>query len=147
MHAAVPHDPLVRADLPTGTVTFVFTDVEGSTALLEELGTDTYAALLLEHHRTCRKAWAAHAGVEVDTAGDAFFVAFGRATDALAAAAAAQEGLAAGGVRVRMGVHTGEVALSDTGFCLFTPPNRQVTGENWRQRSLPEASRRTTSPS
>ena len=100
----------MREDLPTGTVTFVFTDVEGSTRLLDQLGVEAYGALLAEHHRVCREAWAAHGGVEIDTAGDAFFVAFSRPSDALAAAA---DG--AGGVgfdwasRARMGVHTGEV--------------------------------------
>ena len=106
----------MRLDLPTGTVTFLFTDVEGSTRLLDELGTDVYGVALAEHHRVCRAAWAAHAGVEVDTAGDAFFVAFGRVSDALAAAAAAQDALAAGLLRVRMGVHTGEVGLNETGY-------------------------------
>ena len=95
---------------------FVFTDVEGSTRLLDELGVEAYGALLAEHHRVCREAWAAHAGVEIDTAGDAFFVAFSRPSDALAAAAAAQEALASVGVRVRMGVHTGEVAVNETGY-------------------------------
>ena len=106
----------MREDLPTGTVTFVFTDVEGSTRLLDQLGVEAYGALLAEHHRVCREAWAAHGGVEIDTAGDAFFVAFSRPSDALAAAAAAQEALASAGVRVRMGVHTGEVSLSETGY-------------------------------
>ena len=94
----------------------MFTDVEGSTRLLEEIGTDGYAAVLAVHHRVCREAWAAHGGVEVDTAGDAFFVAFAQASDALSAAAAAQEALVGVGVRVRMGVHTGEAALTPTGY-------------------------------
>ena len=106
----------MREDLPTGTVTFLFTDVEGSTRLLEELGTEAYGALLAEHHRVCREAWAVHRGVEVDTQGDAFFVVFARASDALAAAGAAHEGLASLGVAVRMGVHTGEVTLTETGY-------------------------------
>jgi len=105
----------MRTDLPSGTVTFLFTDVEGSTRLLEELGPDSYGAVLAEHHRVCREAWAAHAGVEVDTAGDAFFVAFGRASDALSAANAVQ-GALADVVRVRMGVHTGEAALTSIGY-------------------------------
>ena len=104
------------ADLPTGTVTFLFTDIAGSTRLLDELGTDRYAELLSQHHRVCRVAWAAHGGVEVDTAGDAFFVAFPTATGALAAAADAQEALQELGLAVRMGVHTGEAQVSETGY-------------------------------
>jgi predicted ATPase/class 3 adenylate cyclase len=106
----------VRADLPTGTVTFLFTDVEGSTRLLDELGLAGYGELLASHHRICREAWVAHGGVEVDTAGDAFFVAFPTASGALEAAAHAQAGLAAVGIPVRMGVHTGEVSLNETGY-------------------------------
>jgi class 3 adenylate cyclase len=66
----------VRGDLPVGTVTFLFTDVEGSTKLLHELGTEAYAEALSEHRRLIRDACAAHNGVEVDTQGDAFFFAF-----------------------------------------------------------------------
>ena len=106
----------MRTELPSGTVTFLFTDVEGSTRLLEELGAEAYSGVLAEHHRVCREAWAAHGGVEVDTTGDGFFVAFARATDALSAAAVAQATLGGGRVRVRMGVHTGEVALVETGY-------------------------------
>ena len=93
--------------LPTGTVTFLFTDVEGSTKLLHELGVEGYAAALAEHRRVLREAFAAHGGVEVDTQGDAFFVAFARAADALSAARDGQAALD-GPIRVRMGVHTGE---------------------------------------
>ena len=100
-------------ELPTGTVTFLFTDIEGSTRLLHELGADRYAELLAEHHRAMRSAIADCGGVEVDTEGDAFFVAFARAADALAAAAKAQETLP---VRVRMGVHTGEPLVGTTGY-------------------------------
>jgi predicted ATPase len=102
-------------DLPTGTVTFLFTDIEGSTRLLHELG-DGYAGALGEHRRVLREAFARHHGVEVDTQGDAFFVAFARATEALAAAADAQHALEAGPVRVRMGLHTGEPQLTDEGY-------------------------------
>ena len=63
-------------DLPSGTVTFLFTDVEGSTKLLHELGADGYAEALAEHRRVLREAFGSHGGVEVDTQGDAFFVAF-----------------------------------------------------------------------
>ena len=101
--------------LPTGTVTFLFTDVEGSTRLLQELG-DRYAEVLAEHRRCLREAFERHGGVEVDTQGDAFFVAFAKASDALAAAAAARDALAEGRIRVRMGVHTGEPALTDEGY-------------------------------
>ena len=72
--------------LPTGTVTFLFTDVEGSTRLLHELGAAEYADVLAAHRRVLREAFAAHGGVEVDTQGDAFFVAFPTAPGALAAA-------------------------------------------------------------
>jgi predicted ATPase len=101
-------------ELPTGTVTFLFTDIEGSTGLLHELG-DAYADELAEHRHVLREAFARHGGVEVDTQGDAFFVAFARASDALAAAAAAQAALD-GPVRVRMGVHTGEPVVTDEGY-------------------------------
>ena len=96
-----------RRDLPSGTVTFLFTDVEGSTRLLHQLGADGYARALAEHRRVLREAFGAHGGVEVDTQGDAFFVAFPTAPGALQAAAAALEGLAPGPIRVRMGIHTG----------------------------------------
>ena len=102
-------------ELPTGTVTFLFTDIEGSTRLLDELG-DAYLEVLSEHHRVLRQAIAANRGVEVDTQGDAFFVAFERASDAVAAAAHAQQRLADGPVRVRMGIHTGEPLLGGEGY-------------------------------
>src|SRR5213082_708136 len=102
-------------DLPTGVVTFLFTDVEGSTRLLEGLG-DGYGDALHEHRRRLRAAFAAHDGVEVDTQGDAFFVAFGRASDAVAAAADCQRALAGGPIRVRMGLHTGEPRLTEEGY-------------------------------
>jgi predicted ATPase len=102
-------------ELPTGTVTFLFTDIEGSTRLLHELG-DGYPEALSEHRRALRAAIAAHGGVEVDTQGDAFFVAFSRARDAVAAAADGQESLAAGPIRVRMGLHTGEPLVTDEGY-------------------------------
>ena len=105
----------VRRDLPSGTVTFLFTDVEGSTKLLNELG-DAYADVLGEHRRVLRDALARHGGVEVDTQGDAFFVAFGRANDALAAAGDAQKALSSGRLGVRMGLHTGEPLLTEEGY-------------------------------
>jgi predicted ATPase/class 3 adenylate cyclase len=102
-------------DLPTGTVTFLFTDVEGSTRLLHELG-DRYADVLGAHRAALREAFGRHGGVEVDTQGDAFFVAFAKASDALAAAAACRDALAGGRVRVRMGLHTGEPVVADEGY-------------------------------
>jgi len=105
-----------RPDLPTGTVTFLFTDVEGSTKLLHELGPDAYGAALAEHRRIVRNAIAANGGVEVDTQGDAFFVAFPTANEALAAATAARDALAAGLIRVRMGIHTGNPYLGEEGY-------------------------------
>jgi predicted ATPase/class 3 adenylate cyclase len=105
----------VRA-LPTGTVTFLFSDIEGSTRLLDELGPDQYAEVLAEHRRVMREAFAAHGGVEVDTQGDAFFVAFPDAAGALAAAGEAQAALADGPVRVRMGLHTGAPLVTGEGY-------------------------------
>src|SRR5213080_2639685 len=101
--------------LPTGVVTLLFTDVEGSTRLLHELG-DGYGKALHEHRRRLRAAFAEHEGVGVDTQGDAFFVAFGLASDAVAAAADAQLALSGGPIRVRMGLHTGEPRLTDEGY-------------------------------
>jgi predicted ATPase/class 3 adenylate cyclase len=103
-------------ELPSGTVTLLFTDIEGSTRLLEERG-EEYAALLEEHHRRLRETFGAYGGVEVDVQGDGFFVAFPRADDALAAAAEAQRALAGlDGVRVRMGVHTGQPRRVGAGY-------------------------------
>jgi class 3 adenylate cyclase len=82
-------------ELPTGTVTFLFTDVEGSTRLLHELGPERYAKALAEHRRLLRDAFARHGGVEVDTQGDAFFVAFSDASEALQAAVDGQRALLA----------------------------------------------------
>src|SRR5205809_226328 len=104
------------ARLPTGTVTFLFTDVEGSTRLLQELG-DRYAAVREEHEAILRRAIAEGDGVEVSTEGDSFFVAFRSPLGAVRAAMASQRGLAAhewshgGSVQVRMGLHTGEGVL------------------------------------
>jgi predicted ATPase len=97
-------------------VTFLFTDVEGSTRLLHELGTAGYAKALDEHRRILREAFAAHGGVEVDTQGDAFFVAFPTAPGALAAAAEAVERLAPGPIKVRVGVHTGTPLVAEEGY-------------------------------
>jgi len=106
----------VRTDLPAGTVTFLFTDIEGSTKALDELGADGYATALDEHRRAVRGACASHRGVEVDTQGDAFFFAFPAAPDALRAARAVTEGLASSPLRVRIGVHTGTPLLTAEGY-------------------------------
>src|SRR5919201_1845316 len=102
-------------ELPTGTVTLLFTDIEGSTRLLHELG-DGYADVLAEHRRALRKVFERHGGVEVDTQGDAFFIAFAGAGDAVAAATEAHRALADGPVRVRIGIHTGEPLLTEEGY-------------------------------
>src|SRR6188472_1183469 len=102
-------------ELPRGTVTFLFTDIEGSTRLLHEHG-DGYAELLSEHRRLLRDAFARHGGVEVDTQGDAFFVAFARASDAVAAASDGQAALRDGPIGVRMGLHTGEPVVTEEGY-------------------------------
>jgi len=98
-------------ELPRGTVTFLFTDIEGSTRLTQDLG-EHYAELLAEHRRVIRRAFDTHSGVEVNTQGDACFAAFARASDAVAAAAEAQQALSHGPVRVRMGLHTGEPTVT-----------------------------------
>src|SRR6266571_3770140 len=103
----------VQRDLPSGTVTFLFTDVEGSTKLLHELGAEAYARALGEHRRILREALNANGGVEFGTEGDAFFVAFSTAPGALQAAAEALEGLAPGPIRVRMGIHTGTPLVAE----------------------------------
>ena len=107
---------MARRDLPTGTVTFLFTDVEGSTKLLHDLGETAYAAALDEHRRVLRRAVAAHAGIEVDTEGDAIFAAFPTAIGAITAARDAQEGLKPGPIRVRMGLHTGTPLRTAEGY-------------------------------
>jgi class 3 adenylate cyclase len=103
----------VGDELPTGTVTFLFTDVEGSTRLLDELGNEAYADALAEHRTLLREAFAAYGGIEVDRQGDAFFCVFSSARDAVACARDAQERLAATPIRVRMGLHSGEALVAD----------------------------------
>jgi predicted ATPase/class 3 adenylate cyclase len=95
------------SDLPTGTVTFLFTDIEGSTRMLQALG-PRYVDVLLEHRRVLREVFGRNHGIEFGTEGDAFFVAFASATDAANATIEGQRALAAGPVKVRMGLHTGE---------------------------------------
>src|SRR5689334_1053536 len=106
------------AELPSGTVTLLFTDIEGSTRLLRRVG-DAYSDLLAEHRRLLAEAFERHRGTIVDSEGDAFFVAFASARDAVAGAEAAQRSLAAHPwpgdeeLRVRIGLHTGEPRLVD----------------------------------
>jgi class 3 adenylate cyclase len=110
------------SSLPGGTVTFVFTDIEGSTQLLQELGDEAYGRVSGDHRRLVRETFGAHGGTEIDTQGDAFFFSFPRARDAVAAAVDAQRALDAHEwpegkeVRVRMGVHTGEPHVGDEGY-------------------------------
>jgi class 3 adenylate cyclase len=107
--------------LPSGTVTFVFTDIEGSTALLKQLG-EHYRELVATHRKIVRKTFGAANGIEIDMQGDAFFFAFPRARDAVGAAVKVQRAHAAtvwpeeSIVRVRMGLHTGEPAVDDEGY-------------------------------
>jgi predicted ATPase/class 3 adenylate cyclase len=111
----------VERSLPTGTVSLLCTDIEGSTRLLHTLG-ERYADALSEHRRLLRAAFAGHGGCEVDAQGDAFFYAFSRAYDAVAGAVAAQKALAAHpwpdglALRVRIGIHTGEPTATEEGY-------------------------------
>jgi predicted ATPase/class 3 adenylate cyclase len=104
-------------DLPTGTVTFLFTDIEGSTRLLQDLGRDGFVRALDQHAEIVRTAIAEHGGVEIRTEGDSFFVTFASVEAAVRTAVAAQRGLAAhswddgSAIRVRIGLHTGEGTL------------------------------------
>jgi class 3 adenylate cyclase len=109
------------ATLPAGTVTFVFSDIEGSTALMKRFGAG-YAELIADHRRIVRETFGRHQGIEIDTQGDSFFFAFARARDAVAAAVELQRTHAEyewpGGetVRVRIGLHTGEPAVGEEGY-------------------------------
>src|SRR5207249_7854963 len=103
-------------ELPAGNITVLFSDIERSTRLIEHLGESAYISALSEHRRLLRAAFAAHRGVEVDTQGDAFLYAFADPSDAVKAAVAGQEALASGKVKVRMGVHTGELQLTGEGY-------------------------------
>jgi class 3 adenylate cyclase len=103
------------SELPRGTVTFLFTDIEGSTDLVRELG-EEYARIRTEHRRVLREAFNAYGGHEIDTAGDGFFVVFERAGDAVAAAVAAQRALSDSQLRVRMGLHSAEPYLDEEGY-------------------------------
>ena len=99
------------AEQPQGTVTLVFTDIEGSTRLLHELGQEGYRQALVEHRRIVREAFGRHAGYEVDYEGDAFFYAFSPAQEAVSAVSEAMAGLEAGPISIRVGIHTGEPGL------------------------------------
>jgi class 3 adenylate cyclase len=107
--------------LPAGTVTFLFTDIEGSTRLLQELG-ERYREVVRDHRNIVRETLGSHDGREVDTQGDAFFYSFARARDAVAGAVEAQRALAGhewpdgAAVRVRMGLHTGEPTVGEEGY-------------------------------
>jgi class 3 adenylate cyclase len=107
--------------LPEGTVTFVFTDVEGSTRLLQQLG-DRYAEVARDHRRIVREALGGAGGTEIDTQGDAFFFSFARARDAARGAVEAQRALRdhawpdGAEVKVRMGLHTGEPSVGEEGY-------------------------------
>ena len=120
-------DPSIRPtghsgqSLPSGTVTFLFTDLEGSTRLLQELG-DKFATLVADHDQLLREIWERHNGRVIDTQGDSFFVAFSRALDAIHAVVQSQrvvsnhlwpDGVT---VRVRMGLHTGEPQIIALGY-------------------------------
>jgi len=108
--------------LPTGIVTFLFSDIEGSTKLTERLGASRYGSLLELHRRALREAFGRHGGIEVGTEGDSFFVVFENPVSAVAAASDGQRALAATGwpdgavIRVRMGIHTGEGVLVDGSY-------------------------------
>lgn len=109
------------AELPGGTVTLLFTDIDGSTELVKKLR-ERYPEVVAEHRRLLRESFAEHGGTEVDTQGDSFFIAFARAQDAVKGAAGAQRALAAHAwpdearVRVRIGLHTGEPYLAGQGY-------------------------------
>jgi DNA-binding SARP family transcriptional activator/DNA-binding beta-propeller fold protein YncE len=119
--AATPARRPEIVHVPTGTVTFLFTDVEGSTRLVRELG-DDYGTLLEQHHALVRSALGERGGEEVDTQGDAFFFAFRRARDAVRGAVELQKRIAGSRwpqdvtIRVRIGIHTGEPGIAETGY-------------------------------
>jgi class 3 adenylate cyclase len=110
----------------SGTVTFLFTDIEGSTGLLKQLGRTRYGELLADQQRLLREAFASHQGEVIDTQGDSFFVAFRGAADALSSAVEIQRVLAAhrwpegAEVLVRIGIHTGEASATDERYLGFS---------------------------
>ena len=110
------------AAFPTGTVTFLFSDIEDSTELVRRLGNEAFAVIRLDHRRILRNAFSAHGGIEIDTAGDGFFVAFDSAREGVEAAIEGQRALAGfawpegAEIRVRMGLHTAEPHLGEDGY-------------------------------
>ena len=128
--------------LPTGTVTFLFSDIEGSTALLRGIGTTRYDRALQEHRRLLREAFGRHEGREVSTDGDSFFVAFGRAIDAVRAAGEAQRALARHPwpaderIRVRIGLHTCEATVSESNY-VGIGVHRAARVSAWRPDAAP----------
>ena len=143
-------------ELPSGTVTFLFTDIAGSTLLERELR-ERYSNVLGEHRRLLREAFARYSGHEVDTQGDSFFVVFPRARDAVAAAVAAQRAFAEHAwpdgrqVRVRIGMHTGEASSTTAAMsalrCTAAPASRQPgTGARSSSRARLATSSKTTFP-
>jgi predicted ATPase/class 3 adenylate cyclase len=100
-------------ELPAGTITLLFADIERSTVLLQELGAERYGKTLREYRRLLRDAVAEREGVEVGTEGDGFYAAFPSARQALAGAQSAQDAFAAANLSVRMGLHTGEPLVVD----------------------------------
>ena len=131
-------------DLPTGTVTFLFTHIEGSTQLLQRLRQE-YAVVLADHHAILRAAFRKFGGREIDTQGDAFFIAFARASDAMGAVVDAQRTLAAhtwpsgATMRVRMSLHTGEAALTEAGYVGLERCDMIAPPESQRRRNLSRA--------
>src|SRR6188472_455888 len=119
---SVPAIREASTGLPTGTVTFLFTDIEGSTRLLKKLGRDRYGDVLSAHNKLLRKAFSEAGGIEIDTKGDSFFVVFRSAGAGVAAAGAGQAVLAehewpeGAEVKVRMGLHTGEANVGSDGY-------------------------------
>ena len=120
--AALAYPRAAMPNLPSGTVTFLFSDIEGSTSLLKRLGDPTYAELLATHRRLMRETFGSFDGQEIDTQGDAFFYSFPRARNAVAAAVEVQRAHAKATwpgdvqVRLRIGLHTGEPAVGDEGY-------------------------------
>jgi class 3 adenylate cyclase len=124
---------------PTGTVTFLFTDIEGSTRLWEERPEEMRAALA-DHDALVRRAIDAHGGYVFSTGGDGFVVVFSRAHDAVDAATKAQAALADHPlIRVRMGIHTGEVQERDGDY--FGPALKTAPPESWRWGTVAPSSR------
>jgi class 3 adenylate cyclase len=135
------------ADLPTGEVTFVFTESRGRLALLRHLGDDAYGVILGRHHRILREAVAAHGGSEFNSEGDARYVAFSNAADALAAALDGQQWPDGAAVRVRMGVHTGTPTRWGDDYMGLAVPRGGADRAGRRWRLSPFSSSLTTATS